>query len=65
MKMTKEFMIMAIGMFYGMGIMLVAVNLGFFPICGPSLITGVVSMGTAIIAYNFRDIVYQKLGEIE
>lgn len=65
MRMTKEFMIMAIGMLYGMGIMIIAVNLGFFPIGGPSLITGIVSMGTAMIAYNFRDIVYQKLGEIE
>jgi hypothetical protein len=59
---NKDLILITIGMFYGMGIMLIAVNLGFFPIDGPSLFTGIVSTISAMIIFHFRDILYQKLG---
>jgi len=58
----KDLFLVFIGMMYGMGIMLIAVNLGMFPIDGPSMFTGIVSMIGGMIIFHFRYKVMERLG---
>lgn len=60
--MESDFINTTIGMLYGMGLMLIAVNLGLFPIDGPSLFTGIVGFIIAAILFHYRKTVCEKLG---
>lgn len=62
---NKELFHVMTGMAYGMGIMLIAVNLGMFPIDGSSMITGIVSVITGMLLFKFDDQIMQKLGVAE
>jgi hypothetical protein len=60
--METDFINTTIGMLYGMGLMLITVNLGLFPIGGPSLLTGILGFLIAAILFHCRKTVYERLG---